>query len=194
MLDEACGALAQFSAQVTFVQTDLLDIDTALHARTVDAVFSTATFHWINDHARLFAALRHVLKPHGRLVSQFGGGSNLAELMNATDSVASRPAYTAELEGKKLWRYFTSPEDTIQRLEAAGFTDVAAWLEPSPQTFADEDAFVEFARAVVLRNHVNALPADRRESFEREVATEVQRRMGNYVLDYVRLNADAIAA
>src|SRR5437762_9764659 len=43
MLQEARVALAQFSEQVTFVQTDLLDIDTALKTDRVDAVFSTAT-------------------------------------------------------------------------------------------------------------------------------------------------------
>ena len=194
MLNEARSALANFNERVTFVQTDLLEIDAALTSERVDAVFSTATFHWIEDHARLFSALRRVLKPNGRFVSQFGGGSNLTELMRAADSVASRPDYRAHLEGKKLWRYFTSPEETTHRLQAAGFTDVQAWLEPSPQTFADEGTFVEFARAVVLRNHLNALPAAQREQFGVDVAQEVQLRLGGYVLDYVRLNADATAA
>src|SRR6266566_1004259 len=32
----------------------------------VDAIFSTATFHWIADHERLFARLRALLRPGGR--------------------------------------------------------------------------------------------------------------------------------
>jgi trans-aconitate 2-methyltransferase len=193
MLEEARGTLKAFGEHVRFVQTDLLEIDAVLNDAQVDAVFSTATFHWINDHARLFAALHHVLAPAGRLVSQFGGGDNLAEFVRATDAVAARPEYVPELGGKQLWRYYTSPEETQQRLQAAGFTQVEAWLEASPQSFPSEEAFTEFTRAVVLRNHLNALPEAKRQPFQRAVAQEVERRTGGFILDYVRLNADASA-
>ena len=45
-----------------------------LRDRTFDAVFSTATFHWVHDHATLFAEISRVLVPGGRLVAQAGGG------------------------------------------------------------------------------------------------------------------------
>src|SRR4051794_39825179 len=38
----------------------------------VDAIFSTATFHWIADHERLFNNLARVLRPRGQLVAQCG--------------------------------------------------------------------------------------------------------------------------
>jgi|SRR5579864_2334338 len=193
MLDEARTTLAPFAQRVTFVQTDLLRIDSAVPDK-VDAVFSTATFHWIDDHARLFAALHRVMRPGARLVSQFGGGDNLAAFMRAADRVGARADYREHVEGKSLWRYFTSPEDTTRRLETAGFTQVEAWLEPSPQTFPSETAFVEFAQAVVLRNHLNALPESKREDFAHQVADEAHNALGGYVLDYVRLNADATAS
>src|SRR3981081_3877322 len=53
MLDAARTTLSAFADQVTFLQTDLLAIDTHLQER-VDVVFSTAVFHWIADHPRLF--------------------------------------------------------------------------------------------------------------------------------------------
>jgi trans-aconitate 2-methyltransferase len=194
MLAEARATLASFDARVSLVQTDLLDVDAALAQQPpVHAIFSTATFHWIDDHARLFAALRRVVKPGGQLVSQFGGGANLAGFMRATDTVAQRPAYVEPLRGKPLWRFYYSPEQTRARLERAGFSAVDAWLEPSPQTFADAASLGEFARAVVLRNHLNALPAALREPFTTEVTEEIARVQGAYVLDYVRLNADAAA-
>ena len=193
MLEEARSTLKAFGERVSFIQSDLLEMDTTLEETKVDAVFSTATFHWVTDHPRLFKALHNVLKPHGSLVSQFGGGDNLAEFMRAADAVAKRSEYATDLQGKKLWRYFATPEQTQQRLRTAGFTKADAWLEPSPQTFESEQAFTEFARAVVLRNHLNALPEAKHEPFAHEVAQEVQRRMSGFVLDYVRLNADAIA-
>ena len=45
----------------------------------VDLIFSTATFHWITDHERLFERLRAALVPGGRLVAQCGGQGNVAE-------------------------------------------------------------------------------------------------------------------
>lgn len=194
MLAEARATLAAFDGRVAYVQTDLLEVDRALAQQApADAIFSTATFHWIDDHARLFAALHRVVKPGGQLVSQFGGGTNLQSFMRATDAIAQRPAYVEHLQGKPLWRFFYSPEQTRQRLESAGFTAVDAWLEPSPQTFADAASLADFARAVVLRNHVNALPPVLQDGFVADVTDEIARRQGAHVLDYVRLNADASA-
>jgi trans-aconitate 2-methyltransferase len=194
MLAEARTTLAPFVGRVSFVQTDLLDVDAALAQQPpADAIFSTATFHWIDDHARLFDALHRVVKRGGQLVSQFGGGSNLAGFMRATDTVALRPAYVEYLRCKPLWRFYYSPEQTRERLEQAGFSGVEAWLEPSPQTFKDAASLGDFARAVVLRNHLNALPAAVHDAFTAEVTDEIARGQGAYVLDYVRLNADATA-
>src|SRR3954471_24568760 len=66
MVEQARAALP---AAVDVRQADLLDL--ALE-RPVDAVLSTATFHWIADHDRLFAALHAALRPGGRLVAQCG--------------------------------------------------------------------------------------------------------------------------
>jgi trans-aconitate 2-methyltransferase len=59
-----------------YLVTDLLELEVD---QPVDAVFSTATFHWILDHDRLFARLYDSLKPGGRLVAQCGGEGNVAE-------------------------------------------------------------------------------------------------------------------
>ena len=57
----------------------------------VDAILSTATFHWIRDHDRLFATLHAALAPGGRLVAQCGGHGNVAEVKQA-GLRASRPS------------------------------------------------------------------------------------------------------
>ena len=194
MLAEARTTLEAFAPRVSFVQANLLEVDQVVEPSSVEAIFSTATFHWIADHARLFAGLRHVSRPGARLVAQYGGGDNLAEFMRTTDGVAGRPAYAEHLAGKRLWRFFFTPEQDRAYLEAAGFTDVEAWLEPSPQTFADADQLADFGRAVVMRNHLAALPEALREEFVADVVEAIRARLGGYVLDYVRLNVDATAA
>src|SRR5262245_25479654 len=63
MLEQARGRLARFGDRVTYVQADL-ERPLPL-AEPVDAVLSTATFHWVLDHDALFANLASVLRPGG---------------------------------------------------------------------------------------------------------------------------------
>jgi trans-aconitate 2-methyltransferase len=193
MLEEARRNLAEFGGRVEFLQADLLELDTHLHTK-VDALLSTATFHWIEDHARLFEAIRNVLEPNGQLVAQCGGGANLARFVQITDQVAQQAPYAAHLSGTSLWRNYYGIEDTRARLQAAGFSDIDVWLEDSPQTFADVDEFKSFCRTVVLSRHVAALPDGLQSGFVRAVVQAVHASEGTYVLDYVRLNLDARAS
>ncbi len=54
----------------------------------VDAILSTATFHWVADHAALFRSLHGVLAPGGRLVAQCGGEGNI-DVLRARASASS---------------------------------------------------------------------------------------------------------
>jgi trans-aconitate 2-methyltransferase len=190
MLEEARKTLAAHADRVTFLQADLLDIHQKLHHQ-VQVIFSTAVFHWINDHPRLFKALRQVLERQGKLVAQFGGGTNLRRFMHAADAVASHEPFANSLSGKHLWRYFATPEETEARLLTAGFAQAQAWLEPSPQSFENHAKMADFCRGVVLSSHLAALPAALRQSFTDQVVDEIARREGALTLDYVRLNVDA---
>src|SRR4051794_33026047 len=70
------AARKRLGADADLRVADLVGLD--LGGETVDVVFSTATFHWIADHDALFASLRAVLRPGGRLVAQCGGGAAAA--------------------------------------------------------------------------------------------------------------------
>jgi trans-aconitate 2-methyltransferase len=190
MLAEARTTLAPFGDRVTFVETDLLQIEQALD-EPVDAIFSTATFHWIADHAALFRGLIAVLAPGGQLVAQCGGGANLQRFMHTADQVARRAPFRDALGGQALWRHQYGALETEQRLKEAGFVDVVVWLEESPQRFDDAAAMTAFARTVVLSRHVAALPDAERDPFVSAVVEAVHDAEGDYALDYVRLNMDA---
>ena len=101
-------AKERLGSDVTYVVADLSELELA---EPVDLVFSTATFHWILDHDRLFARLRAALKPGGRLVAQCGGEGNVAEYAQAivraaARSRASRPTST-DLDA--IWN-FAAPD------------------------------------------------------------------------------------
>ena len=65
----------------------------------MDVIFSTATFHWVLDHDRLFSRLHAALKPGGRLVAQCGGEGNVAKHAQAIVEVATRPEFIDHFQG-----------------------------------------------------------------------------------------------
>jgi trans-aconitate 2-methyltransferase len=154
----------------------------------VDLVFSTATFHWIPDHDRLFARVRAALKPGGRLVAQCGGEGNVADHAAAIAGVAAQPRFSTHLTKMKgLWN-FASAEETERRLLAAGFSDVRCWLEPKP---VQPENPLAFTSTVTLGPVLSQLPGELRTAFAEAVLAESPSPL---VLDYIRLNIEAVAA
>jgi trans-aconitate methyltransferase len=69
---------------------DLLELELE---QPLDAILSTATFHWVLDHELLFQRLHAALKPGGRLLAQCGGEGNIDVLRaHANDVLARLPA------------------------------------------------------------------------------------------------------
>ncbi len=188
MVEEAARQLADLGERVVVRQSDLLELEVDEPA---DLLVSTATFHWILDHDRLFARLHDVLRPGGRLVAQCGGLGNVARTLAAAREVAARAPYAEALSGMRESWLFPGPDDTVARLEGAGFTDARAWLEEAPAHLDDVDAGAEFFATVVLRRHLDLLDEDLRPGFARDVASRCARPDGTIEVDYVRLNMEA---
>jgi trans-aconitate 2-methyltransferase len=170
---------------VTYLVTDLseLEID-----EQVDLIFSTATFHWILDHDRLFERLRAALRPGGRLVAQCGGEGNVAEHAKVIATVAARPEFADHLSQiSGLWN-FAAAEPTERRLRAAGFSKARCWLEPKPVT---PERPLEFTSTVTLGPVLAQLPEALRRPFAEAILEESEQPLR---LDYVRLNIEAVAA
>ncbi|HEU4393149.1 MAG TPA: methyltransferase domain-containing protein [Solirubrobacterales bacterium] len=167
----------------TYVVSDLSEL--AL-PEPVDLIFSTATFHWIVDHDRLFARLRENLAPGGRLVAQCGGEGNVAKHALAIATVASAPEYLSHFEGMTSMWNFAAPEATEARLRAAGFSAARCWLEPKPYTPAEP---LRFTMTVTLGPHLARLPEELRQPFAEAVLELCEQPL---TLDYVRLNIEAV--
>lgn len=188
MAREAAEALADLAPRVRVMHMDLLDLDLP---EPVDAVFSSAVFHWITDHERLFRRLAAALRPGGRLAAQCGGAGNIAAVLAAADAVAAGPPYAAARPGELN---FAAPAPTEARLAAAGFVAARAWLAPAEVHLAAGAEAERYLSTVVLRDHLARLPEGDREGFTRAVAQRLRTPDGRVRLDYVRLNVDATRA
>lgn len=171
--------------RASYLVTDLPELELS---ERVDLVFSTATFHWILDHDRLFARIHDALRPGGRLVAQCGGEGNVAKHAVAIATAAANPDYAQHFgTANALWN-FAGPEETEARLRDAGFDDVHCWLEPKP--FQPPDP-VAFTSTVTLGPLLAQLPEEKHRPFVEAVLAEADQPL---VLDYVRLNIEAVAA
>ncbi len=173
MIDEARRRLASSSDRVDYVVADL-GRPLPLH-RPVDAIVSTATFHWVPDHDALFRNLAAVIRPGGRLVAQCGGAGNIASIRAVLATVG---------DGWLGSSHFETPEATRDRLAATGFVDIETWLNPEPTSFEPGAPFETFLATVVLGAHLERLPEADRAAFVHEVASRLPRPE----IDYVRLN------
>ena len=155
--------------------------------RPVDVIFSTATFHWIRDHERLFGRLARALKPGGMLVAQCGGRGNIARTLAATEQVMGEERFGRFFAGWEEGWNFADPETTRVRLEAAGFEEVETWLHDEPTEFGSVSELARFLKTAVLRRHLASLPEEARDPFAVAVAGRLAEE-GLLIVDYVRLN------
>jgi trans-aconitate 2-methyltransferase len=179
----AAGRRLGESAELIIGDLAVLD----LGERHVDAVFSTAVFHWLPDHEALFERLRVVLRPGGRLVAQCGGQGNTPELLAATFAVGASAPFAPYLAHWSPWN-FASPEATADRLRAIGFTEVRTALVQRPAPYDD---LGDWLRTNALNAHLLRLPENLRERY----LGEVQAALGPHpTTTYIRLDIDATAA
>jgi SAM-dependent methyltransferase len=183
-VDRSLNMLREARRKIPVVRADALALP---FVGVADAVFSTATFHWIADHDALFRRLFAALKPGGRLVAQCGGGPNLARFEARLVRQIAAPWFA----GFNPWR-FASAEDTAARLAAAGFVEVETSVEPAPTVLPSAERYRAFLATVILRDHLPRIPdPDEREALLEALTGEAARDTPPFSLDYWRLNLRA---
>jgi len=176
----------RFDGRVFFIAADLHDIPLD---GVLDGIFSTAAFHWVADHDRLFRSLLGSLRPGGWLEAQCGGGPNLARVRERTLALISRADFAPFFEGwSPTWQY---PDDvtTAERMRRGGFAEVKTWLEEMPTSLPDAEVYKEFLATVTLHRHVERIPDPAlRARFMTELARQAAADDSPFTLDYWRLN------
>lgn len=184
MIEQAAERF-QTDHRVSLRVADLLSLNLP---ERVEAILSTATFHWILDHAALFARLARILKSGGQLVAQCGGAGNIAGVRAAIAVVMhTAPFQTAFADWQEPWE-FAQPEITAQRLRRAGFEPLTTWLHAEPVELESEAQLADYLQTIVLGAHLLRLAPEYKRQFAEAVAQTVMRHTGTALIDYVRLN------
>jgi trans-aconitate 2-methyltransferase len=150
----------EFGERVRFRSVDLQHLVEDPNSPTAeyDVIFSTASFHWIKDHDRLFAGLYRVLRPGGTLLAQCGGAGNLDGFLVDVDALLKTEPYARFFLGFESPWEFATAEIAAQRLQGAGFVDIETNLESALTRFSSAHEYLQFVESVVLRRHLERLP------------------------------------
>jgi trans-aconitate 2-methyltransferase len=189
MLRAAREFLSPFGSRVELV---LASVQTLPFRDAFDGIFSTATFHWVQDHDRLFASLFAALGPGGWLRAQCGGAGNLDRLLARVSRLSATPPYAASFAGYESPWEFADAETSARRLQRAGFVEIAADIEEAPVFFSNLPEYREFLRAVILRDHIERIADPQlQKTFLDELARAAEKDRPMFALDYWRLNLRA---
>lgn len=187
MLEAARAHLEpDFGGRIEFVCCDLLDMP---FEERFDGIFSTASFHWVLDHDRLFRSLHRALRPGGWLCAQCGGAKNLDRLLGRVHTLIAARPYAQYFAAYRFPWEFSDADVAASRLCRAGFEEIETNLEEAPAKFPNAQEFRDFVENIVLRDHLDRVP-DRavREQFLDELTRQAAGDNPAFLLDYWRLN------
>lgn len=176
----------QFGRRAQVVAADLPDLP---FENAFDGIVSTAAFHWVLDHERLFRNLHRALRPGGWLQAQCGGGPNIAHLRERMATLAASPTYAPFLPDFPSPWFFQNAEGAADTLQRAGFVEVETSLEAAPTVMEGRQQYEEFVRTVIVRAHIDRLPdPELRGQYVSQLADLSAEDDFPFLLDYWRLN------
>ncbi|MGB6678113.1 MAG: methyltransferase domain-containing protein [Terriglobales bacterium] len=178
-----------FDGKFLLVAADLQDLP---FERAVDGIFSTAAFHWVLDHDRLFRGLFRALRPGGWLQAQCGGGPNLARLRQRIGELAATTKYERYFAGFLEPWTFDDAETAAAIMRQAGFIEIDTSLESALTILEGSLQYSEFLGSIILRQHLRRIPDDEsRAAFVAALTGKAAADDPPFTLDYWRLNLSA---
>jgi trans-aconitate methyltransferase len=187
MIDEARRAYPELCFEVG--RGEALAFD-----REFDAIFSNAALHWMPRASDVAMGMFRALKPGGRLVAEFGGFGNVAEVVRATNQALVELALASPARALGPW-YFPRLGEYAALLEACGFSVGSASWFPRPTPMPDRDGVSGLAAWLeIFASQVLPLASEERARFLERVEALARPRLfrdGVWWIDYVRLRIEA---
>lgn len=184
-LDSAPAMVAQARINYPALRFLLADATDFTVPEPVDAVFSNAALHWIRKPAAVIACIRRALKPGGRLVAEFGGKGNVAEIL---------AAILAEVPDAQSPWYYPSLGEYASRLEAHGFRVTHAYHFDRPTRLEGSRGMADWLEMFGVELLAGLGPVERNAVRGRIVdrLRPILFREGAWFADYVRLRVVAV--
>lgn len=124
-----------------------------------DLIFSNATLHWVEGHARLFERLTSMLCPAGQIAVQVPMSFDDSSHRCAEELAAQEP-YRAALSGWVPRWPMLSPDGYATLLDRLGYVEQNVRVQVYPHRLGSRDDVVEWLRGTLLTDYERRLPAD----------------------------------
>lgn len=171
-----------------FAQLDgtALDFD-----QEFDAVFSNATFHWIENQKALLHGIYRSLKNGGRLVAEFGGKGNIQSIINAITTAAQH----LDLSHKVITNFwfFPSVSHYSGLLENVGFEVEQIWLFDRPTPLVGDDGMYQWINQFAQHafKNLNESESEQLKKLAVDLLRPEYYHNGTWMADYRRLRVKA---
>jgi len=170
---------------------EVVDATKLPYNENFDAIFSNATFHWIENQPALVESLFRSLKPGGRLAVEFGGKGNVKSITDAI-ATASKRLGLADKVITNFW-FFPSISAYTSLLESKGFEVEQAWLFDRPTKLNGEGGMYDWISQFAQHAFKN-LDTEQAESIK-NLAVDILKPdyfiNGEWIADYRRLRIKA---
>jgi len=170
---------------------EVVDATKLPYKENFEAIFSNATFHWIDDQEALIKGLYKSLKPGGRLVAEFGGKKNIKSIIDAIALAADQLGLAHKII-TNFW-FFPSISTYSGMLESQGFEVEQAWLFDRPTKLIGENGMYDWISQFAQHALKNLSPAQAEEIKNRAVSLlqTTNHINGQWMADYRRLRIKA---
>ena len=174
---------------IQFEQKDAAALD---YNREFDAVFSNATFHWIENQRGLLRGIFKGLKHGGRLVAEFGGKGNIKSIVDAIETAAKQLGLEHRVISN-FW-FFPSISHYATLLESTGFEAEQIWLFDRPTKLNGEDGMLNWINQFAQHAFVNLNEEEAKAVTDLAVSIlkPTHFKNGEWTADYRRLRIKAI--
>jgi trans-aconitate methyltransferase len=189
--DASAEMIATAKVNYPEIGFEVIDATKLPYNEIFDAIFSNATFHWIENQPALIEGLFNSLKPNGRLVAEFGGKGNVKNITDAIEKAAKNLGLADKLT-TSFW-YFPSISTYTSLLEKQGFEVEQAWLFERPTKLNGENGMLQWINQFAKHAFKN-LADDEAEAIK-SLAIEILKpnyfNKGEWTADYRRLRIKA---
>jgi trans-aconitate methyltransferase len=161
-----------------------------------DAVFSNAALHWVDDQLKVLKGIYKSLKPGGRILLQFGGKGNAAQVFIILDEMMKDKKWGAYFGDLKFPFNFPGYEEYAELIKKAGLSIKRVELLEKEMILETEENFAGWIRTTWLP-YTERIPENKRDEFISRVIKKFIERFsvgtdGKLHVNMVRLEAEAV--
>jgi trans-aconitate methyltransferase len=139
-------------------------------------VFSNATLHWVPNQQAAAQGIARALRPRGRVIAQFGGQGNVADVIASFDHIARTPRWREVATPGEVPYHFHAATTWESWLQDAGMEVQECRLIPKDMPHENVSTFIGWLRTAWHPYTAN-VPADLRDAFLEDSA-------GQYLTSY----------